>query len=89
MVLRKEQGFSQCGAFLSVFHESIYCRTHFACLVEVVLIMHYANMSVQHTAIFHGCKNDNFQLTFFFMSFFFRLIFAQNIDCGYRLEPPH
>ena len=21
---------------------------------------HYANMSVQYTAIFHGCKNDNF-----------------------------
>ena len=23
---------------------------------------HYANMSVQYTAIFHGCKNDNFQM---------------------------
>ena len=21
--------------------------------------IHYANMSVQYTAIFHGCKNDN------------------------------
>ena len=23
-------------------------------------VIHYANMSVQYTAIFHGCKNDNF-----------------------------
>ena len=43
---------------------------------------HYANMSVQYTAIFHGCKNDNFQMKIF--DFF--LIFAQNIDCGYTLE---
>ena len=40
---------------------------------------------MQHTAIFHGCKNDNFQMK---NSDFF-LIFAQNIDCGYTLEPPH
>ena len=44
---------------------------------------HYANMSVQYTAIFHGCKNDNFQLIFFF--YFFHMI-AQNIDCGYTLN---
>ena len=43
----------------------------------------YANMSVQYTAIFHGCKNDNFQMKVFDIF----LIFAQNIDCGYRLEP--
>ena len=40
---------------------------------------------MQHTAIFHGCKNNNFQMkncdTF--------LIFAKNIDCGYTLESPH
>ena len=44
---------------------------------------HYENMSIDYTAIFHGCKNDNFQMIFFF---FFN--FAQNIDCGYTLEPP-
>ena len=27
--------------------------------------LHYANMSVQYTAIFHNCKNDNFQMKFF------------------------
>ena len=36
-------------------------------------------MSVQYTAIFHGCKNDNFQMKFFDIF----LIFAQNIDCVY------
>ena len=25
-------------------------------------ITHYANMPMQYTAIFHGCKNDNFQM---------------------------
>ena len=35
--------------------------------------------------IFHGCKNDNFHMKMFNIF----LIFAQNIDCGYMLEPPH
>ena len=46
--------------------------------------VHYANMSVQYTAIFHGCKNDKFEMKIFDIF----LIFAQNIDCGYTLEPP-
>ena len=60
------------------------------CLMNVITVcqppfsLHYANMSVQYTAIFHGCKNDNFQMKFFDIF----LIFAQNIDCGYTLEPP-
>ena len=33
---------------------------------------------------FTGCKNDNFQMKMFDIF----LIFAQNIDCGYTLEPP-
>ena len=52
--------------------------------VHIRLNQHYANMSVQYTEIFHGCKNDNFQLKFF--DYFY--IFAQNIDRGYTLEPP-
>ena len=40
---------------------------------------HYANMSVQYTAIFHVRKNDDFQMKIFDIF----LIFAQNIDCGY------
>ena len=37
------------------------------------------------TAIFHGCKKDNFQMK----NCDVFLIFAQNIDRGYKLEPPH
>ena len=47
--------------------------------------MHYANMSVQYTAMFHGCKDGNFQFKFLDC---FR-IFAKNIDCGYMLESTH
>ena len=36
----------------------------------------YDNTPMQYTAIFHGCKNDNFQVT----KCYFFLIFAQNID---------
>ena len=39
---------------------------------------------MQYMANFNGCKKDNFQFKFF--DFF--LIFAQNIDCGYMLDPP-
>ena len=46
---------------------------------------HYANMSVQYTAIFHGRKNGNYQMK----KFDIFLIFAQNMDRGYALEPPN
>ena len=46
---------------------------------------HYENTPMQYTAIFDGCKNYNFKLIFFY---YFH-IFAQNIYCGYTLEPPH
>ena len=47
-------------------------------------VPHFENMSVQYTAIFHGYKNDYFQMKK--CNIF--LIFAQNIYCGYTLEPP-
>ena len=35
---------------------------------------------------FNGCKNDNlFQLKMIDVF----LVFVQNIDCGYSVEPPH
>ena len=37
-----------------------------------------------YTEIFVGVKNENFQQKIFDIF----LIFAQNIDCGYTLEPP-
>ena len=39
---------------------------------------------MQYTADFHGSTNGNFQMKIFDIF----LIFAQNIDCGYTLEPP-
>ena len=45
---------------------------------------HYENTPMQYTSIFHSCKNDNFQMK----NCDVFLIFAQNIDSGYTLEPP-
>ena len=45
---------------------------------------HYENMPMQYTEIFKVVKNENFQKK---KNDIF-LIFAQNIDCGYTLEPP-
>ena len=41
-------------------------------------------MPMQYTKIFKVVKNENFHGIFFFIF----LIFAQNIECGYTLEPP-
>ena len=30
-----------------------------------ITVSSYENTPMQHTAIFHGCKNDHFQLNFF------------------------
>ena len=46
---------------------------------------HYENTPVQYSALFHSRKNDNFQMK----NCDIFLSFAQNIDCGYTLEPPH
>ena len=54
------------------------------------LLMKRAKISLrkhpmQYTVIFHGCKNDYFQMK----NCDIFLIFARNIDRGYTLEPPH
>ena len=45
---------------------------------------HYENLPMQYIEKNFGCKNENFYWKFFDIF----LIFAQNIDCGYTLEPP-
>ena len=45
---------------------------------------HYENLPMQYTEIFKIVENENFQ----WKNFDIFLIFAQNIDCGYTLEPP-
>ena len=48
------------------------------------LAIHYENLPMQYTEIFLALKIENFRLK----TFDIFLIFAQNIDCGYTLEPP-
>ena len=48
------------------------------------MVKHYANTPMQYTAIFTPVKYDNFQMKD--CNIF--LIFPQNIDCGYTLNPP-
>ena len=43
---------------------------------------HYNNTPMQYTAIFHRCKNYNFQMK----NCYIFLIFAQKVDCGYMLK---
>ena len=50
----------------------------------LVVSHHYANMPMQYTEIFWVVKSLKFHQKFFDIF----LIFAQNIDCGYTLEPP-
>ena len=48
------------------------------------MLLHYENLPMQYTEIFLALKIEIFQLK----DFDIFLIFAQNIDCGYTLEPP-
>ena len=34
-------------------------------MISAGVQQHYENTPVQHTAIFHGCKNDNFHVKYF------------------------
>ena len=55
--------------------------THGCCMSDT---FHYENLPMQYTEIILALKIENFQLK----TFDIFLIFAQNIDCGYTLEPP-
>ena len=48
------------------------------------LAQHYENMSMQYIGFSEAVKIENFQQKMFDIF----LIFAQNIDCGFTLEPP-
>ena len=52
--------------------------------INVHGFIHYENMPMQYTVISKVVKNENNQQKFFNIF----LIFAQNIYCGYTLEPP-
>ena len=53
-------------------------------MVNAALENHYENSSVQVYRKFHFQKTENFQIKKFDTFY----ISAQNIDCGYSLEPP-
>ena len=46
--------------------------------------MYNKNTHMQYTVIFHGCRNNNFQMK----NFDIFIIVAVNIDRRYTLEPP-
>ena len=52
---------------------AVYCIGVLWSCTHIVTLVHYANTPMQYTAIFHGCKNVNFQMIFFLNIF---LIFA-------------
>ena len=59
---------------------------HHGIITEALkLSLHYENTPMPNTTFFHGCKNNIIQMK----NGDVFLIFAQNIDCGYTLEPPH
>ena len=66
------------------FFADMYDYVYISCKNNIIPSYHYANMSVQYSAIFHGCKIGNFRMK----NCDIFLIFAQNIDRGYTLEPP-
>ena len=74
--MRLEPAFSFSVTFISASRLLTELERTFVGLLKHY---HYANMSVQYSAIFHGCKNDNFQMKIFDI---FQM-FAKNIDCEY------
>ena len=58
---------------LSHFFRCVYYQSEWivgTSCAQDLLQFHYANMSMLYTAIFNGCKNDNFQITIFIVFLF-------------------
>ena len=55
----------------------LYCLT-------VAQNKHYENTPIQYNAILKAVKEYNFKMK----NYDIFLIFVQNLDCGYTLEPP-
>ena len=71
-----------CKKTLSKYGKSVY----FSIFKKSELpIFHYENLPMQKYRDFVSCKKMKIFSRIFFDIF---LIFAQNIDCGYTLEPP-
>ena len=62
-----------------LYSDRLPCFLIFACIIQI--LKHYENMPMQYTEIFSPVKIEKIHGNIFD-------IFAQNIDCGYTLEPP-
>ena len=64
-VCRENKGADQViSAFVFAYSKSRFSHDGAHTAVKIA-VYHYKNMPMQHTAIFLGYKNDNFQLKFF------------------------
>ena len=83
ITLSEQRTEDQSALSKNSFVKPLYCN-FLGSYFNGVTFIHYENTPMQHTAIFHGCKNYHLQLNFF--DYFH--VFAQNIDRGYTLELP-
>ena len=72
--------FSQVHQEINLLTKQCYCNAD----IHYAHYFHYANMPVLYTEFSYVVKIKNFDQKIFDIF----LIFAQNIDCGYTLEPP-
>ena len=58
--------------FRNETHEKLTTKTVLRCTpcYEAVSVSHYDNTPMQYTAIFHDCKNGNFQIKNRYFSYF-------------------
>ena len=76
------------GFFSSAVLDAVAYGNDFCYFVETMLLqyfVHHENLPMQYTEIFKVIKNIKKNHSKKFDIF---LIFAQNIECGYTLEPP-
>ena len=61
-----------------------FCNITKLCIRFCIKMMLYANMPLHYAEILKTIK-----MIFFYEKLEYFLIFAQNMDCGYTLVPPH
>ena len=64
------------------------CTEPMSIIENVMLSSYYDDLPMQYTEIFSEEKKMKISFDFFFISYFFCKVFAQNIHCVYSLEPP-
>ena len=57
-IVKKKKSTENCHFYSR--EKSLYVA--WACFRNENIEWHYANTPMQYTAIFHGCKNENFQM---------------------------